>query len=246
MSQPELETTGVEQGIESSVDDPLRADVHPAAGRHLAVVGDAHLLGGFPVVLVVEHSYHQGIGDDDAGSIGPRGKEPQRMPGFDHQRLVRGEDFEVLLDQAILQPVLADAARFAVGDQFVRIERDIRVQVVVDHHLKSLAFEASALILVDWLAGETLRRHVPIRIDPAAGFQFLQKFRRQCCVKRFGNIPKSILQGRPGLRRGQFKTAVRRPSERRIENRRRGQLGPNPDGKNTGFFVFTHDTPSRL
>ena len=37
----ELQTAGVEQRVERAVDDALGADVHPAAGGHLTVVGNA-------------------------------------------------------------------------------------------------------------------------------------------------------------------------------------------------------------
>ena len=55
-----------EDGVERAVYNALRTDVHPASGGHLSIIGDAHLFGDLPVVLVVEHADHQRVGDNDA------------------------------------------------------------------------------------------------------------------------------------------------------------------------------------
>ncbi len=57
----------VEEGVVGAVDDTLGADVHPAAGRHLPIVGDAH--GGGPVKVgqVVVLADHESVGQDDPG-----------------------------------------------------------------------------------------------------------------------------------------------------------------------------------
>jgi hypothetical protein len=43
-------------------------------------------------------------------------EQSQRVTGFDHQRLVLRQKFQVLLDQPILQPVLTNTAGFAIGN----------------------------------------------------------------------------------------------------------------------------------
>ena len=68
------------------------------------------------------------------------------------QSLLVSHDLQVLLDQAVLHPVLADLAGLTVGDQLIGIQSDIEVQVVVDHHLEGLALGALALVLLDGLA----------------------------------------------------------------------------------------------
>ena len=44
--------------IERAVNYALRAYVHPAAGGHLPVIGNAHFLGNLPIVRVIEHANH--------------------------------------------------------------------------------------------------------------------------------------------------------------------------------------------
>ena len=59
-----LETTGIKQCIKGSVDNALRSDIHPAAGCHLAVIGDADSSSSVEAVVVVEHADHKGVGGD--------------------------------------------------------------------------------------------------------------------------------------------------------------------------------------
>ena len=166
--QTQLHATGIQDGVEGAMHNALRSDVHPAAGGHLAVIGYAELFGDFPVVLIVEHADHQCIGDDDPRCVRTGREQAERMSRLYHQRLVLGEDFQVLLDNPVLQPVLADAAGFAVCHQFIGIQGDFGVQVVVDHDLERLAFDTVAAILVDRLAEKRLLGHVPIGVNPAA------------------------------------------------------------------------------
>ena len=77
-------------------------------------------------------------------------KSPSGCPAFDDERLVAGEDFEVLFYQAVLHPVLAHLSRFTIGDEFVGIEGDVETEVVVDHHLKGLALDAACLCIRQW------------------------------------------------------------------------------------------------
>ena len=119
--QAQLHATGIQDSVEGTVHNALRPDVHPAAGGHLAVVGDAQLFGDFPVILIVEHADHQCIGDDDPRRVRTGREQAERMSRLDHQRLILGEDFQVLLYNPVLQPVLANAAGFAVCHQFIGI-----------------------------------------------------------------------------------------------------------------------------
>ena len=156
LGDAQLQTAGVEQGVEGAVDDALGPDVHPAAGGHLAVVGDAQGGGaveGFfwsskvptirPLVMMTRGARSCGLWN-----------RPRGWPDFDDEGLVVGEDLEVLLDQAVLHPVLADLAGLAVGGQLIGVEGDVEVEVVVDHDLDGPALDAGALVLVDGLAVE--------------------------------------------------------------------------------------------
>ena len=135
----QLFASRVENRIKGTMYDALRPDVHPAARRHLSVVGYAHFLGDFPVVKIVIHTDHDGIGDDDTRRGWFGRKQSQRVSGFHNQGLILRQFFEIFFDEPILQPVLAYRSGLTVGNQFIWIERDVKVEIVVDHHLKSLA-----------------------------------------------------------------------------------------------------------
>ena len=188
------------------MDDALRADVHPAAGSHLAVVGDSHLLADLPVPLVVEVSDHEGIGDDDAGGLRAGGKQPQRVAAHDDQGGVLGELGEVFLDESVLQPVLADAAGFAIGDELVGVEGDVEVEVVVDLHLEGLALGAAALILVDRTALEMTSRTPAVGVDAAEGAKFLEELWCGLLVQFRGKVTQGIAQRDLGLIRGEVES----------------------------------------
>ena len=68
----------------------LRTDVHPAAGSHLTVVSNAQSGSAVECLLVIEHTNHQAVGDDNAwgGFVGL--KQSERMTGFYNQGLVIG------------------------------------------------------------------------------------------------------------------------------------------------------------
>ena len=66
----QLHASGVKQGVERAVHNPLRTNVHPSAGRHLTVVGDTHLCGDLPVGEVIELSDHHRVGYDHARCVG--------------------------------------------------------------------------------------------------------------------------------------------------------------------------------
>ena len=173
----QLQTSGVEDGVEGAVHDALRADVHPSAGGHLAVVGDPELLAELPVVLVVEATDHEPIGDDDAWGLRARREQAQRVSTHDDQGGVLGELLKVLLDESVLQPVVAHRPGLAIGDELVGIQRDVEVEVVVDLHLEGLALGAPAFVLVDGTAFDVTGWAPPIGVDAAVGAQLLEELR---------------------------------------------------------------------
>ena len=203
--------------VKRAVDDPLRADVHPAAGGHLPIVGNAHLLGDFPIVDVIEHADHQRVGEDHARSVGFARKETYGMPGFEHQRLLVGEFFQILFDQAVLQPVLADLPRLAIGHELIGIQRHVKIEIVVDHHLQGAPGEAVSFVCVDGLAVDAPFGTITVGIDAPAGFQLLQKLRRKRFVKRLRHIAQGVLERLPRLRGAQAKAAIRRAAFCRVE-----------------------------
>ena len=74
------------------------------------------------------------------------------MSRFDNKRLFTRQEFEVLFYQPVLHPVLTYLPGLAISDEFIRIESDIKTKIIVDHHLKGLAFNTVPLIFVDGLA----------------------------------------------------------------------------------------------
>ena len=209
----QFQASGIEQGVERAVYDALRTDVHPAAGRHLTVVGHAHLHGGMPVLLVVVQAYHQGVGNNDAGRFGLRLEQPQRMSTLDDERLILRQHLQILLDEPVLHPVLTHLARLTVGNQFVRIEGDVETKVVVDHHLKGFPFDAVPLVFVNRLGLQVALRTITVAIDASAGTELFQKLGSQGLMQFFRDIAQRILQCRGRLRGSKCIATVRRPPD---------------------------------
>ena len=191
----ELQTAGVEQRVERAVDDALGADVHPAAGGHLTVVGNAERSSAVEVLLVIEGTDHQAVGDDDARSHLVGVEQTQRMTGHDDEGLLIGQLLEVLLDQTVLHPVLADLAGLTVGDELIGIESDIEVEVVVDHDLNGLALDALALVFVDGLAVELALGTEAVAIDTAVLFELLRKLLGHLLMMVGVDVTQGVLDG---------------------------------------------------
>ncbi len=132
------------------------------------------------------------------------------MAGFDDEGRILGQLLEVFLDQAVLQPVLAGLAGLAVGDELVGIERDLEIEVVVDHDLECLAFDALALVFVDRLAVNSALRTVAVGIDAAAGHQLIHEFRGELFVQLLRNVAQRIAKGKLRLGLGEAEAAVGR------------------------------------
>jgi len=190
----QLEPACVHQGIECAMHDTLRADVHPSAGRHLPVVGDPQGGRQVEVLLVVEHAYHEAIGDDDAGRQGMAGENAERMARFHHQSAILVEDLQIVADQSVLHPVLADLARLAVGDEFVGVEGHVEVKIVVNHDAESPSLDAAPRIFVDRKALEPPGGPEAIPVDPAPLPQFSQKFGRKGFMPPRRDVPQGIAQ----------------------------------------------------
>ena len=61
----QLQPSGVENRVERTVDYPLGSNVHPPACSHLSIIGYSQSLSLDPLLLVIEHSHHKRIGDND-------------------------------------------------------------------------------------------------------------------------------------------------------------------------------------
>ena len=140
---------GLGERLVGALDDPLRGDVDPRAGGHLAVHRQAlalqlaEVLPGRPVRDEV------GVRDQDAGRVARRAEDADRLAGLDEQRLVVLEAPELGDDRVERVPAARRAAGSAVHDQVVGILGHLGVEVVHQHPqrgflLPSLAGELGA------------------------------------------------------------------------------------------------------
>ena len=121
-----------------ALQDPLRADVDPRPGGHLAVhretemLEPAELLPGGPVPDEV------GVGDEDARRPLVRGEDANRPPALDEHRLVALEGAQRALQRVERRPVARGLAGAAVDDELVRVLGDLGVEVVLEHPQRGL------------------------------------------------------------------------------------------------------------
>ena len=134
------------------------------------------------------------------------------MTRLNDERLVRRDDFEILFNKEVLHPVLADLPGLSVGDELVGIERHVEVEVVVNHYLEGLAFDALALIFVDGLAVEFSFRTEAIAVDTSVLLIFLQEFRRELFVVLLRNVAQRILERKHDFLIVENLSPVRSPS----------------------------------
>ena len=142
----EFHSSRDEDRVVRAVNDALRTDIHPAACSHLTVVRYTERSGAVEVLHIVEKADHKSVRRDDSRCSFVRFEEAERMSAVENERLFVGHHFEIFFDEAVLHPVLADLARFAVSYEFVRIKRCREVEVVVYHYLERFAFDAVSFV----------------------------------------------------------------------------------------------------
>ena len=167
----------------------LRPNVHPAARRHLAVVGYAH--GGRPVEagLVVKLADHQAVRNNNAGGSFLRAEQSQRMTGHYHESLLTG---------------------LPVGSQLIGIQGYIEIQVVVNHDLESFSFGAFSLVFVNGFSFNRTLGTEAVAVDAASLFQFFGKFFCHLLMILFRNIPESVHDGRLSVGLAHVRFSLRR------------------------------------
>ena len=219
ISHTQFQTSSIEEGVERTMDDTLRADVHPAASCHLTIVGHAHFFRNFPVLHIVVFTDQEAISDDNARCFWFGFEESERVARFYNQGLMVCHDFQVFLDQVVLHPVSADRSSFSVGNQFIRIKSDFKAQVVVNHDLHSLSCGTVPFVLINWFAVDAFFWTPAIAINPSASFQFFQKFRNHFLMESLWNIAKGIFKSNFGLSLSQTEAPVRCSTDAFLENR---------------------------
>ena len=86
---------GIQDRIEGAVNNALRPDVHPAAGRHLTVGRASHCRDACPVMQVVRFADHQAVCDDDTRCLFMGMEETQGMTAHDDQCLRVRQDLKI-------------------------------------------------------------------------------------------------------------------------------------------------------
>lgn len=104
---------------------------------------------------------------------------------------------------------MADGSCFTIGDQFIRIEGNFKVQVVVNHDLESFAFRAFSFIFINWFAIDAAFRAETIAIDTAASRQFFEELWDKFIMIFFRNVAQGIFQCQFSLGRAEAEAAVR-------------------------------------
>ncbi len=126
-------TPRLDKGLIGALNDPLRADIDPRAGGHLAVHRQALLIELVEMVPGRPVRHEVGIGDQNARRILVRAENADRLAGLHQQRLVFGERLQRRDDAVEVLPGAGGAADAAIDDQFVRIFRHVRIEIVHQH-----------------------------------------------------------------------------------------------------------------
>ena len=104
------------------------------------------------------------------------------MSTFNDKCLILSQYFKILLNETILHPVLTDLPRFAISDEFIRIESNVEAEIIVNHHLESFTFNTISFVGIDRLRLEVSLRTIPVTIDTSAGTKFFHKLRSEGLV----------------------------------------------------------------
>ncbi len=138
-NDPPLEATSevlsraLGQGLVRALEYALRADVDPAARRHLAVHDEAPTLQLAEAVPRRPVANEIGVRDEHPRRVDVRLEDRDRLSGLDEQRLVRGERLEGPNYGLERLPVPRRLAGAAVDDKLVGHLRNLGVEVVHYH-----------------------------------------------------------------------------------------------------------------
>ncbi len=116
-----------------ALQDALRADVDPAAGRHLPVHGEPAVLEVAKRVPRRPGRHEQRVGDEDPRRPGMRTEDGDGLAGLHDQGFVVLEPPKRGDDGVERGPAARGAAGSAVDDQLVGPFRHLRVEVVHQH-----------------------------------------------------------------------------------------------------------------
>ena len=121
------------EGLVGALQNALRADVYPAAGRHLAVHDQAFALPGIEVLLRGPGRDHVRVRDEDARRVGVGAEHRHGLARLDQERFIGFQAAQGVQDGFEGFTVPGGLPPAAVYDEVVRIEGDLGIQVVLDH-----------------------------------------------------------------------------------------------------------------
>ena len=127
-----------------ALEDALRADVDPAAGRHLPVHRQAaifEIAERFPVRPLRDEV---GVGDQHARRAGMRLEDADRLAGLHQQRLVVRQRLERADDRVVGVPRSRRLAGAAVDDQIVGTFGDVGIEIVHQHPQRGFLWPSQA------------------------------------------------------------------------------------------------------
>ena len=124
---------GLDEGLVGALNDALRADVDPRAGRHLAVHHQALLIELVEFLPVRPVRHEVGVGDQHARRVRMRAEHADRLAGLHQQRLVLLQDFQRRDDPVEIVPGARGAADAAIDDELVRVLGDVGIEIVHQH-----------------------------------------------------------------------------------------------------------------
>ena len=133
-----------DEGFVGTLDDALRADVDPAARRHLAIHHQA-LAIEFVEVLPRRPRRHQvGVGQQNARSIRMRLEDAHRLARLDQQGLVIFQRAQRPEDGIVARPITRCSADTTIDHQLGWVLGDISIQIILDHPIRRLGKPALA------------------------------------------------------------------------------------------------------
>jgi hypothetical protein len=129
---------GLGERLVRALEDPLRPDVDPRAGRHLAVHGQALVLELAERVPVRPLRHEHRVRDEHARRLGVRPEDRDRLARLDEHRLVALEPAERPDDRVERLPRARRAPGPAVHDEVLRPLGHVGVEVVHQHAQRGL------------------------------------------------------------------------------------------------------------
>ena len=123
----------IHHGDGGTVHYSLRTDIHVGAGGHLAILAHAQGVKPLPIIRLGVVRYDHSVGHHHPRRIFMAWEQAERMAGVHHQRLLVSHGGKVLHGQQVLRPILENRSVAAVDYEFVRMLRNPRIQIVLDH-----------------------------------------------------------------------------------------------------------------